>query len=59
MSRQNARWSSGLYILWSGYITPQDNQDEALDAYPYNAGKSHPTIYYYFYQGESQFPMIA
>ena len=47
-------------VEWIYYATEDwDNQDEALDAYPYNAGKSHSTIYYCFYQGESQFPMIA
>ena len=53
---QMVKWAVST-VEWIHYDTEDsDNQDEALGAYPYNAGKIHPTIFYCYYRGEGQSP---
>lgn len=40
---------------WIHYNTEYwTNDDEGKGAYPYDAGKQHPTIYYCYYRGENK-----
>ena len=42
-------------VEWIYYFTNDwNNGDESGGAYPYNAGKMHPTIYYCYYQSEER-----
>ena len=41
-------------VEWIHYNTESwRNRDEGRGAYPYNAGETHPTIYYCYYSGEN------
>ena len=44
-------------VEWIYYHTSDWNSgDQSGGAYPYNAGKMRPTIYYSYHQGETNFP---
>lgn len=49
---QMVKWAV-TSVEWIHYNTEHwSNYDEGKGAYPYDAGKAHPTIYYCYYQGE-------
>lgn len=49
------RWAVAS-VEWIHYNTEYfQNDDEGEGAYPYNAGKKHPTIYYCYYRGEKTY----
>jgi len=49
---QKVKWAV-TSVEWIRFNTESwSNDDEAKGAYPYDAGKSHPTIYYCYYRGE-------
>ena len=51
---QMVKWAIAS-VEWIYYFTNDwNNGDEGGGAYPYNAGKMHPTIYYCYYQGEER-----
>ena len=51
---QMVKWAIAT-VEWIYYETEDlSNDDEGVGAYPYKAGKSHPTIYYCYYRGEKR-----
>ena len=49
---QMVKWAAAS-VEWIRYNTEYfRNDDEGVGAYPYNAGKRHPIIYYCYYRGE-------
>ena len=51
---QMVKWAIAS-VEWIYYFTnDHNNGDESGGAYPYNAGKMHPTIYYCYYKGEGR-----
>lgn len=50
---QMVKWAV-TSVEWIRYNTEHwPNNDERKGAYPYNAGETHPTIYYCYYRGEN------
>ena len=49
---QMVKWAIGT-VEWIYYDTEDwSNADYGVEAYPYEAGKKHPTIYYCYYRGK-------
>ena len=49
---QMVKWAVAS-LEWIYYDTEHfNNKDKVTDAYPYNAGKMHPTVYYCYYRGK-------
>ena len=49
---QMVKWAIAS-VEWIYYNTEySDNRDNSVGAYPYEAGKRHPTIYYCYYRGK-------
>ncbi len=47
-------------VEWIYYDTEHfNNKDKVNGAYPYKAGKKHPTIYYCYYRGEKTNLLLA
>lgn len=56
---QMVRWAV-VSVEWIHYNTEySQNHDEGVGAYPYNAGKKHPTIYYCYYRGEKTYSFAS
>ena len=49
---QMVKWAIAS-VEWIYYNTEHlNNDDHGVEAYPYEAGKKHPTIYYCYYRGK-------
>ena len=48
---QMVKWAVAS-VEWIYYYTHNQEDDQRNGAYPYNAAKMHPTIYYCYYRGE-------
>lgn len=56
---QMVKWAVAT-VEWIYYDTEHtDNNDRVYNAYPYDAGKTHPTIYYCYYLGVETNSLVA